>query len=324
MIKVSVIVPVYNVADYLAKCLDSLVNQTLKELEIIVVNDGSLDNSSKIIDKYVKKYPAKIKAFNKKNGGQGSARNYGLKHAQGEYIAFVDSDDYIDLDMFTKMYNKAKEDDSDVVICGMNNISLTNKISIDNNNFPNKDLKILLGSMGVCNKIFKKDLIIKNNLQFRCNVWYEDIDFLVKILLDNIKISFIDDALYNYVLRTGSTMNNSNIVKNTDILLSFDEMIKYFKSRKIYDNIYEKLEFLAIYHIYIAGICRVILAKDKRKNKIKIINKLRDYLSNNFPNYQNNSYLQYMSSNKKIIYKLLNLKWYNIIKIILVVKKKIK
>ena len=324
MIKVSVIVPVYNVENYLAKCLDSLVNQTLKELEIIVVDDESTDNSSKIIAEYAKKYPKKIKAFSKKNGGQGSARNYGLKYAKGEYIAFVDSDDYVDLDMFFKMYNKAKEDNSDVVICGMKNISLANKVTIDNNNFSNDDLKILFGSMGVCNKIFKKDLITNNNLQFRNKVWYEDIDFLVKILLDNIKISFIDEALYNYVLRAGSTMNNSNIAKNLDILLAFDEMIKYFKNKKIYDKVYEKLEFIAIYHIYIASTSRVLLAKDKLKNKKKIINKFREYMHNNFPNYQNNSYLHYMSTNKKIIYKLINLKWYNIIRIVLNIKKKLK
>ena len=84
--KISVIVPVYNVEKYIGKCLDSLVNQTLSDIEIIVVNDGSHDNSQKIIDKYVKRYPDKIKSYIKENGGQGSARNYGLEKANGEYI----------------------------------------------------------------------------------------------------------------------------------------------------------------------------------------------------------------------------------------------
>ena len=94
MVKVSVIVPVYNVEKYIDKCLDSLVNQTLKDIEIIVVNDGSPDDSQQVIDMYVKKYPKKIKSYIKENGGQGSARNLGLEHAKGEYISFVDSDDY--------------------------------------------------------------------------------------------------------------------------------------------------------------------------------------------------------------------------------------
>ena len=115
-IKVSVIVPVYNVEAYLDKCLNSLVNQTLKEIEIIVVNDGSKDNSEKIIEKYKEKYPEKIKYYKKENGGLSSARNYGLKYAIGEYVAFVDSDDYVDLKMYEKMINLANLENSDIVV----------------------------------------------------------------------------------------------------------------------------------------------------------------------------------------------------------------
>ena len=117
--KISVIIPVYNVEKYIVKCLDSLVNQTLENIEIIVVNDGSKDNSQTIIDKYVKKYPKKIKSYIKENGGQGSARNLGLEYAKGEYISFVDSDDWLDLNALEEMYNLAKKDNSDIVICDM-------------------------------------------------------------------------------------------------------------------------------------------------------------------------------------------------------------
>ena len=121
MVKVSVIVPVYNVYDYLGKCLDSLVNQTLKDIEIIVVNDGSPDNSEEIIDIYKKKYKC-IKAYKKENGGLSDARNYGIKRAQGEYIAFIDSDDYVDTQMLEKMYQKAKKDNLDIVVCDVYNV----------------------------------------------------------------------------------------------------------------------------------------------------------------------------------------------------------
>ena len=99
MPKVSIIIPVYNVEKYIATCLDSLVNQTLKDIEVIVVNDGSPDNSQDIIDEYVKKYPKIVKSYIKENGGQGSARNFGLKKATVEYIGYVDSDDYVSTDM---------------------------------------------------------------------------------------------------------------------------------------------------------------------------------------------------------------------------------
>ena len=322
MIKVSVIVPVYNVEKYIEKCLDSLVNQTLKEIEIIVVNDGSPDNSQKIIDKFVKKYPKIIKSYMKENGGQGSARNLGLKYAQGEYIAFVDSDDYVELDMFEKMYSIAKQDNSDIVICGNNNISLDGKVvGVEKAQlFDDTNLSILFGKMAVWNKIYKKEIL--KGIEFRSNCWYEDFDYTINVLLNNYKISFADAALYNYLIRPGSTMNNSNIDKNLDILLAFDEILKYFKN-KMNDDIYAKLEFLAIYHIYIASTSRVLLAQDKRKNKIAIVNKFRYYMNDHFPNYRNNSYLQYMSLNKKIIYKLINLKWYTIIRIVLNIKKRL-
>ena len=118
MAKVSVIVPVYGVEEWLERCLDSLVNQTLEDIEIIVVNDGSPDNSQAIIDAYVKKYPNKVKGYIKENGGLSDARNFGIPYATGEYIAFVDSDDYVDLTMYEKMYNEAEAKGSEVVVCG--------------------------------------------------------------------------------------------------------------------------------------------------------------------------------------------------------------
>ena len=117
MPKVSIVVPVYNTKKYLEKCLDSLVYQTLDDIEIIVVNDGSPDESQKIIDRYVQAYPNKVQAYVKENGGLSDARNFGISKCNGEYIGFVDSDDYVNLDMYQNMYNKAKEQDFDMVVC---------------------------------------------------------------------------------------------------------------------------------------------------------------------------------------------------------------
>ena len=173
--KVSVIIPVYNVEKYIDKCLSSLVNQTLKDIEIIVVNDGSPDNSQKIIDKYVKKYPKKIKSFIKENGGQGSARNFGLTKANGEYIGYVDSDDYVELDMYEKLYNKAKTNNYDIVTCGNYNVSenYENKI-VDNivTIYKSKTENIIFGKMAVWNKIYKKEILVNNNIEFKEKVWY--------------------------------------------------------------------------------------------------------------------------------------------------------
>ena len=106
--KISVIVPVYNVENYLEKCLNSLVNQTLEEIEILVINDGSTDDSQKIIDEFQEKFSQKIKAFSKENGGLSDARNFGIDRATGNFLAFVDSDDYISENMLQEMYDLAK------------------------------------------------------------------------------------------------------------------------------------------------------------------------------------------------------------------------
>lgn len=321
--KLSIIVPVYGVEKYIDKCLDSLVKQSLKEIEIIVVNDGTKDNSQKIIDKYVKKYPDKIKSYIKENGGQGSARNYGLKKATGEYIGYVDSDDFVEKDMYKKLYDKAKENNYDIVVCGNYNVSedYQNKnIDAFINNY-NTDLEnIFFGKMAVWNKIYKRDILIKNKLEFKEKVWYEDLAFTLKAIMNSNTFAFIDEPLYDYLIREGSTMNNSNVQRNLEILDAFDDILSYIKHNKK-EEYFDKVEFLAIDHIYISAIVRILKANADNKIKKETVNELICYMNKNFPNYKNNKYINTLSRNRKIIYKLINLKMYNLVNLIFKIKK---
>ena len=321
--KLSIIVPVYGVEKYIDKCLNSLVKQSLKEIEIIVVNDGTKDNSQKIIDKYVKKYPDKIKSYIKENGGQGSARNYGLKKATGEYIGYVDSDDFVEKDMYKKLYNKAKENNYDIVVCGNYNVSedYQNKnIDAFINNY-NTDLEnIFFGKMAVWNKIYKRDILIKNKLEFKEKVWYEDLAFTLKAIMNSNTFAFIDEPLYDYLIREGSTMNNSNVKRNLEILEAFNDILSYIQHNKK-EEYFSKIEFLAIDHIYISAIVRVLKAEADDKVKRETINKLIDYMNKKFPNYKNNKYINTLSKNRKIIYKLINIKMYGLINLIFKVRK---
>lgn len=321
--KLSIIVPVYGVEKYIDKCLNSLVKQSLKEIEIIVVNDGTKDNSQKIIDKYVKKYPDKIKSYIKENGGQGSARNYGLEKANGEYIGYVDSDDFVEKDMYKKLYNKAKENNYDIVVCGNYNVSedYQNKnIDAFINNY-NTDLEnIFFGKMAVWNKIYKRDILIKNKLEFKEKVWYEDLAFTLKAIMNSNTFAFIDEPLYDYLIREGSTMNNSNVQRNLEILDAFNDILSYIQHNKK-EEYFSKIEFLAIDHIYISAIVRVLKAEADDKVKRETINKLIDYMNKKFPNYKNNKYINTLSKNRKIIYKLINMKMYKLVDLIFKVKK---
>ena len=321
--KLSIIVPVYGVEKYIDKCLNSLVKQSLKEIEIIVVNDGTKDNSQKIIDKYVKKYPDKIKSYIKENGGQGSARNYGLKKTTGEYIGYVDSDDFVEKDMYKKLYNKAKENNYDIVVCGNYNVSedYQNKnIDAFINNY-NTDLEnIFFGKMAVWNKIYKRDILIKNKLEFKEKVWYEDLAFTLKAIMNSNTFAFIDETLYDYLIREGSTMNNSNVQRNLEILDAFNDILSYIQHNKK-EEYFNKIEFLAIDHIYISAIVRVLKADSDKNIKKETIEKLINYMNKNFPNYKSNKYINTLSKNRKIIYKLINIKMYGLINLIFKVKK---
>ena len=208
--KISVIVPVYNVENYLEKCLNSLVNQTLQEIEILVINDGSTDNSQKIIEFFQSKFPQKIKTFAKENGGLSDARNFGIDRATGEFLAFVDSDDYVSATMMEEMYGLAKKHEAEIVICNLQKVDENGIVTQKLTQIPNLPEKIDLEkhfsvfsdiSYFACNKIFKRELF--EGKRFQKGMHFEDIELIPKILLqckiDGLKseISEIESIIQN-------------------------------------------------------------------------------------------------------------------------------
>lgn len=215
---VSVIVPVYNVEKYIKECLDSLVNQTLKNIEIIVVNDGSPDNSQVIIDEYVKKYPDKVKSFIKENGGLSDARNYGVNKASGEYVAFVDSDDFIDKNMCKLMYRRAKAYDCDIVVApylryaiGSFKKTSGGEMSITANVFHGREYMNRNDVMIVCNKIYRLDFI--KPFPFKKNTWYEDVAWTPIVMSYAKRVSYINKKFYHYIIRENSITQSKTDVR---------------------------------------------------------------------------------------------------------------
>ena len=204
--KVSIVVPVYNVEKYIDRCLESLVNQTLKDIEIIVVNDGSTDNSKEVIEKYQKEYPEMLKVYTIKNSGAAKARNIGLEKASGEYIGFVDSDDFVSKTMFEELYNKAINDNADVVKCAYYKVQEDKYIEkeieteFDYGKSIREDKSILINSTPyIWNKIFKKELIDKYKIKFPDIRIYEDLVFTYKLFMVANKISKVNNTLYFYI-----------------------------------------------------------------------------------------------------------------------------
>lgn len=237
--KISVIVPVYNVAEYIPKCLDSLINQTYQNLEIICVNDGSKDNSLEILNEYEKK-DKRIKVIDKENGGVSSARNAGLKVCRGDYITFVDSDDYLDLDVYEKSINRIKQENADVLfytcLCEPNGY----RVPLEYTTFtdPFYVLEYKCENCAVWNKIFKREHIIDNNILFAEDVSYgEDRLFLSMVLPHAKVITTLPEVRYHYVLRESSIENTYTNEKRLQSAINrCRHLTKYYVDNKYTDN----------------------------------------------------------------------------------------
>ncbi|MDC6389770.1 glycosyltransferase [Maribacter sp. PR1] len=253
MPKVSVIVPIYNVEKYLDRCLNSLLNQTLQDIEIILVDDGSPDNCPSLCDAYALK-DSRIKVIHKENAGLGFARNSGLEIATGDFVAFVDSDDYVDVNMYQKLYKTALDNSLDTVYCGLNNVDAElNIIPISEvSEFtlfdtPEKIQQVLLDMiatepsskverkyrMSVWHAIYSRKIIVKNNIKFWSEREYlsEDIIFDIDYLSNATRIAIIPDSFYYYCF-------------NEDSLTKSFRADRLEKQKKLYEAILVRLNEL--------------------------------------------------------------------------------
>lgn len=207
---ISVVVPVYNVEKYVEKCLDSICAQTFTDIEIIVVDDGSTDKSGIICDEYSKK-DSRIRVYHKENGGLSSARNYGIDHASGDYIGFVDSDDYIDAAMYQTLYNNLIEYDADMSLCGLYDMfnGRPRKVNTENKTFTATNVETIqivleaeITSVTAVNKLYKKALF--QAIRYPEGKVSEDAFIIVDLLLQCKKTAITTTQLYYYIHRSGS------------------------------------------------------------------------------------------------------------------------
>ena len=252
MIKLSIIIPVYNVEEYLEECLDSISKQTMEDIEIICIDDGSTDNSPDILENYSKK-DKRIRIITKENGGQASARNLGIQEAQGEYIAFVDSDDFIEETMFEKLYTKATDNNLDIAMCKIalydNQTEEINKNAwyymlgvfrdFEKDIFNHKDTKEFTCEISVTpyNKIYKKSLLKDNNILFPEGLIFEDEKFFYDVYLRAKHVSIVNEFLYYYrVNRKGSTVDISKESDYRDLVPIFKQIRETFKETGNYED----------------------------------------------------------------------------------------
>lgn len=251
MPKVSVIIPVYNTEKYLKECLDSVICQTLTDIEIICVNDGSTDSSLEILKEYASK-DERIKVLEQKNKGAGAARNLGLKYAKGEYLAFLDSDDFYNPDFLEKMYNKANKTLADLVICSVNSYDTVQSTylnlpwSLDTNFLPEKEIFnyrdipnyiFNISQNWNWNKIFRRDFIGKNKIKFQEIYRTNDLLFTCKALILAKRITTVKEALVNYRTGQDSNSQSTNHLYPLDFYKAFKELRKFLIRIQKYNEV---------------------------------------------------------------------------------------
>lgn len=302
--KLSIVAAVYNLEDYLPRCLDALVNQTLEEIEILCVDDGSTDSAPQIVDEYATKYPNKIKAFHKPNGGEFTTRNYGLERAQGEYVTFVDTDDWVEPNWAEKLYQAAKENDADMAVCGFERIDLkTGKVVGKDMTTHGNRVKEITGeddfmvaiNPAPWNKIYRREKI--KDLRFLNFRGFNDMIFLASSYTKINKVAFIPDVLYHYYLRYDSqihTVNRQDVENFKKYLLELKSL--YQKENK-YEEMKYVLDVLAFLHLGVSVMYRA--SYDKQINMKEMMKQTIEYLDTNFPTWRKNPFLTFGYSRKK-------------------------
>lgn len=234
---ISVIVPVYNTGKYLQKCLDSVLSQTYDNLEIVIIDDGSTDDSAEICREYAKKN--NVVFLSQNHSGQATARNKGIQNSKGEFLGFVDSDDFVSQSMYSALYRMMEETDCDIACCGISRVQLGETIT---EKFDDNPLRIHSYSSeeaykellfnkkitsSLCDKLFSRQ-VFENNA-FVDGMYLEDLEIMPKLIKNANKISYIETQLYYYVQSPNSTLRSSFSTRDFDLLKAWDSRFQFYK-----------------------------------------------------------------------------------------------
>ena len=303
MIKVSVILPVYGVADYIVKCTESLLAQTLKEMEFLFVDDHGPDNSIELLKQTIAGNPRE-KQFRiltpEHNLGAGMARNYAIPEAKGEYIAFVDSDDWIEPDMFEVLYATAKSQDADLCYSqeykdyedhSAETVILKNPIVEPGDFTYEKKAYFLTHYVSYFTTfLFKRSFIERRAIRYPEDRSADDSFFLACALMTAESITRVDKPLYHYLIRSGSVSTTKDSVKYKKRLAIFSKLLAYAKTQNVYDSLKQELDFLYIKKGYISSLVNYVTnALEPRK---EVFTEIYQALLAEVPDYKKNIYLQ--------------------------------
>lgn len=311
MPKISIIIPAYNAEKYISSCFESLRRQTFQDFEVIVVNDGSTDDTINCLYQYEDKFSNLI-ILDQKNSGQAVARNNALKQATGDYIMFLDIDDTIETMMLETMYREVEEKQADLVWCHLyrveNNIKTEIPLEVKNVDDEKKDF--ILNNGGPCAKLIKKSLIVDNDLYFLENHIYEDIATVPAYAIFANKIVHLDIPFYNYMIYPGSTMNQISYNKKLeDIFIAMETLSKRLCDKKFQ----EELEFIYVKHLLHAASLRFFKFKEGKNSLSKIVS----IMKSKYPDFRKNIHYKKRGLKFKIVCNCFYYKQYWLLRLLL-------
>ena len=315
--KFSIIVPVYNVADYLEKCVDSLLAQDCADAEIILVDDGSTDGKCPALcDRLASEHPRQIRVIHQENGGLGAARNSGIEAARGDYLLFVDSDDWLapntlealsqavdrwHADMYCFSFRYVTEDGSETPAeprtAPVDGIPTT----------LTRTPELLLDPPMACTRLCKRSLFVDHNIRFPGRVWYEDLCTTPKLLLEAASVVQLEGDYYRYLQREGSIMRSSKLRRNLEILNAAETFRDYYTAHGAMEQYRDWLSFLSLQNLMDAA--RRVLMEDP---KAEYLPKFLDYMREKYPDYRKNPLLSRLGRKKQILLRLLEGKQYSL------------
>lgn len=298
---VSIVVPIYNVEKYLAKCVESILVQTYDNLEIILVNDGATDNSRSVAEEYETK-DKRVIVLDKPNGGLSDARNFGIKHAHGDFILFIDSDDFIKPTMIETMLTRLIETNSDICVCDMEYLYDDGRVEFaSGGDFDVTSEKLLTINNSACNKMYKTSMF--NDIEFPLGKYYEDLATIPILMYKANKVCKVNETFYVYYQRSGSIAHSAN-KKIFDIYYAIDRCIQYLKVNNGKLEDINKLKSLYILHGLDITTVRIKDFDDKEIRK-EYLKENMDMLKQYYPDYKNDILYKNANIKKKMIFKLM-------------------
>ena len=322
----SIIVPVYNVKEYLPACMDSLLRQVCQDYEIILVDDGSTDGSGMLCDGYQAAYPDRIRTVHQRNGGLGAARNTGIDLAQGDYLLFVDSDDLLEESALACLSGHIDNTGADMYTFGFSYLRGAAVSPGEASPLEGREPftlaecpEILLQTPSACLRICRREIFINHGFRFPGRVWYEDLRTTPKLLPECRHIVVLHERLYLYRIREGSIMHNPNLRRNLEIIEAMEDLRQYYERQGLMESYGDWLSVLAVENMCLAS-QRVLMTDTNASFLPDFI----AYLEKAFPGYARNPLLDRLGKKKKMVLTLLRKRCYGLLRAIFSLRSRMR